>query len=94
MDAALLGMCESAQDEDSEGILAQNPPRQALQPGADCLCLCLQELRQRLGQGAGLALLLEDWHKHREQLPSSHQPWGHGYLSHPAWPACLLVYVW
>lgn len=38
MDAALLDTCESAQDEDSEGILAQNPPRKALPPGAGCLC--------------------------------------------------------
>lgn len=37
MDAALLDTCESAQDEDSEGILAQNPPRkaQAASPGAE-----------------------------------------------------------
>lgn len=66
MDAALLDTCESAQDEDLEGILAQNPPRKVLQPGAGCLCLRLQELRQRLGQGAGLALVLEGWHEHRE----------------------------
>lgn len=32
MHAALLDTCESAQDEDSEGILAENPPRKALQP--------------------------------------------------------------
>lgn len=91
MDAALLDTCESAQDEDSEGILAQNPPRKALPPGAGCL--------SRSGdKGWGRELgWLSCWRvgtSTGSQLPSCHQPWGRGYLSQPACPACLLVYIW
>lgn len=68
MHAALLDTCESAQDEDSEGILVlgREPTQEGAAAQAGCLCLRLQELRRRLGQGAGLALLLEGWHEHRE----------------------------
>lgn len=80
MDAALLDMRESAQDEASEGLLAQNPPRQV--PWAYAGCLCLQE-----PTGGGREL---GWHEHRGPaaiLPPALGTW----VPVPPWSACISV---